>query len=102
MYAAYITLKDQNKLSFGSGGGCDIHSIDNDGLPIPFNPKYPVLRIKYNENGSFVHPSYKEVDINLSDIWLIGESYESGRHLYEDNVGVNHPNARKALEKKGV
>jgi hypothetical protein len=87
------------------GDGVDIESVHPDGYGVgSFNKAYPKLRITYNEFCSPINPSYKTIEVNLSDVWLIGRQYfpcpEEEKYLYADEVGVNHPNARKALVMK--
>jgi hypothetical protein len=100
MYAAFVTMKNQKVY----GDGVEICSVHPDGYGMPFDVKCPRLRITHNTIASLIDPHYETVEVNLSDVWLIGRSYwnttDEDRYIYEDPVGVNHPNARKALEAK--
>jgi hypothetical protein len=106
MYAAWITMK--NLKVYDGCAEMDISSIDENGKDIPFNPKYPQIHVtKFNYTGSLTSPQYKEMILNLSDIWLIGKQYYpvkngESQHIYVDNNGVNHENAKKALSIKDV
>jgi hypothetical protein len=104
MYAAWITMK--NLKVYDGCATMDITSIDQNGNDIPFDPIYPQIHVtKFNYTGSLTHPEYKDLVLNLSEIWLIGKQYypvKSGesQYIYVDDAGVNHPNAIKALKEK--
>jgi hypothetical protein len=83
VYASYITLKNKSVLN-----SCEFFSIDKNGeIKNYFDPLLPAINVTYNCNGSLLHPSYKHIDIQLNEVWLIGV-YSLKERIYTDNSGV--------------
>jgi hypothetical protein len=84
-------------------GPLDIHSINASGDDLPgFDGKEPAIEVTYDFIGSLTGPVHRTTILYLKDIWLIGKqnspaSEGESQHLYVDDSGVNHENARKSL-----